>query len=173
MDAGNRPPGRTQEFVAALGFGEKWGREVLLDRDGRGRLFLELTTDADHPHSEPAAAYESLLSTLEPGAQVRFLQIFWPDDEPRAAFLRQAADQPDPGTAFTSGLLCDLTGYLSHAPLPYLRRTILEIVMVGEESAESVGGAVEILRSHGLISRLLRPAEVQDLARWVFHPVLE
>lgn len=173
MGVDPRPPGRTQDFVTARGFEDRAGRVVLLDGEGRGRVLLELTTDADHPHSEPAAAYESLLSTLEPGAQVRFLQILWPDGAPRADFIRQTASRAAPEQPFVRELSSDLTSHLSQAPLPYLRRTILEAVVLNDEMTEWVGGAVEILKSHGLNARQLEPAEVQDLARWVFNPVLD
>jgi hypothetical protein len=167
------PPGRTQDFVAARGFEDRAGRVLLLDSDGRGRVLLELTTDADHPHSEPPAAYESLLSTLEPGAQVRFLQILWPDGVPRAAFIRQAAGWPAPEQPFMRELSSDLTSHLSQAPLPYLRRTILEAVLLNDEMWEWVGGAIEILKSYGLNARLLEPADVLELAQWVFNPELD
>ena len=172
MDPVHRSPGRTQEFVAARGF-DPARHAVLLDREGRGRLFLEITTDADHPHSDPASAYESLLSTLEPGAQVRFLQIHWPDGEPRSQFLRQTASWPETDQDFVSNLRHDLADHLSTAPLPYLRRTILEVVLTNDEMSEWIGGAVEILRSGGLITQLLEAAEVQELARWMFDPILD
>jgi len=173
MDAGSKPPGRTQDFVVGRGFKSDGDRTVLVDGDGRGRLFLELTTDADHPHSEPSAAYESLLSTLEPGGQIRFLQVFWPDLGPRESFLRQTERWPEPEERFRDALRSDLAVYLATSPLPYLRRTIFEVVITGDEMWEWVEGAVEVLRMHGLAAVKLDPGEVQELARWVFNPVLE
>ncbi|HUF37836.1 MAG TPA: hypothetical protein VMN57_04885 [Anaerolineales bacterium] len=173
MDRITRPPGRAQDFVAARGFDRSGDHTVLLDRDGRGRLFLELATDADHPRSDPEAAYENLFSTLEPGASIRFLQLFWPDDEPRARFIRQTGGWPESESEFLATMKRDLTGDLSAAPLPYLRRTVLEIVLAGGEMTEWVAGAIEILRANGMKARLLEPAEVQELAGWVFNPVLD
>jgi hypothetical protein len=173
MDGASRPPGRTQDFVSARGFGRVGDLDVLFDRDSRGRFFLELMTDADHPRSDPVSAYENLLSTMEPGAQVRFLQIFWPDDRPRAEFSRQAEAWPPAPPGLLAELKTGLTGYLANAPLPFLRRTILEIVTSNAEMADWIGGAVELLKADGLNARPLPPAEVQELARWFFNPVLD
>lgn len=167
-----KPPGRTQDFVVGRGFASEGDRTVFLDGDNRPRVFLEMTTDPDHPHSDPEAAYKSLLSTLEPGAEVRFLQVFWPDEQPRDRFLRQCTGWPQPGKAYLAELLADLGRSLGRAPLPFLRRTILEVVIGGEGMWEWVEGAVEILRMHGLHARELNPEEVLELARWVFEPGL-
>jgi hypothetical protein len=96
MEDRTRPPGRTQIFVNAQGFKQIGNREVLVDAAGHGRVFLELSTDADLARSDPEAAYKHLLTTMEPGAQIRFLQIHWPDAGPREDFTTQTFAWPQP-----------------------------------------------------------------------------
>ncbi len=167
-------PGRTLDFVAAEGFGERHGRFVLIDPDGNGRAFMELSGDPDDPQVRPADAYAQILSAIEPGSRLRFLLIAWPGPEPRRAFLRAAQAWPKPAAG--SGLEALRRGLfemLQEAPPPFQRRTIFEFVLQTPEDVETCSAAASILEEHGITVRTLTAPEVQELCRWILNPSLD
>ena len=170
--------GSSQNFVLARGIqqvGEYW---VLIGEDGRQRLFAELTADPDRPDVRPIDAYRALLSSMQPGWTVRTLQIFWPDPLPRQAFYEQfeqwntgSADNEHEGTQL---LRQSLSLFLQESPLPFVRRTIMEFVLVsGAESLSWWEGISAAIRTYGVKVTLLSADEIQTLARWVFNPALD
>lgn len=166
-------PGMTQSLVSALGFTERHGRLLLLDEGRIGRAFLELESDPDHPGARPGEAYEQLLAGLQPGMSVRLLQRFWPDPEPRARFLDQLDRQPkSPPGSLADRLQAGLSEFLRSAPLPFRRRTLLELVIPGPDALEWLDAAEAILSSHGVQVRRLAPEDVQAWAAYIFHPEL-
>ena len=170
--------GSSQAFVLARGLqqvGEYW---VLIGEDGRQRLFAELTADPDRPDVHPIEAYRALLSSMQPGWTVRTLQIFWPDPLPRQAFYEQFegwnAGSDDSEHEGVHLLRQSLSLFLQESPLPFVRRTIMEFVLVG--GAESLSwweGISAAIQTYGVKVTPLTADEIQTLARWVFNPALD
>ena len=181
--------GSSQAFVLARGLqqvGEYW---VLVGEDGRQRLFAELTADPDRPDVRPIEAYRALLSSMQPGWTVRTLQIFWPDPLPRQAFYEQfeqwnaGSDDnehegrrpvPEGDAEGVQLLRQSLSLFLQESPLPFVRRTIMEFVLVG--GAESLSwweGISAAIQTYGVKVTPLTADEIQTLARWVFNPDLD
>ena len=167
--------GSSQSFVIAQGFrqvDEHWG---LIGHDGSLRLFAQLTADADRLAVRPVEAYRALLSSLQPGWTLRWLQIFWPDAIPRKAFFEYAQHWCEPGEEgegrelLRQGLLL----FVQEASLPFIRRTILEFVSPGQEGLAWWSGLPGLLEVYGVSVEPLSLDEIQDLARWIFDPELE
>ena len=185
--------GQSQAFVLAHGFKKVGAYWALVGADNSPQLFVEVTADADHPNVRPKDAYQMLLSSIVPGWSVRILQIFWPDPVPRDAFQKQAETWPVDGKepalpapvpqAQVSlpkkgeglKLLHDaLLLHIREAPLPFIRRTVIEFVYPGTEDAlawwEGIQGN---LLTFGLKTEPLPPEKIQELAQWIFNPKLE
>ena len=170
--------GSSQAFVLARGLqqvGEYW---VLIGEDGRQRLFAELTADPDRPDVRPIDAYRALLSSMQPGWTVRTLQIFWPDPLPRQAFYEQFeqwdAKDSDSESEGAQLLHQSLSLFLQEFPLPFVRRTIMEFVLVGgTESLSWWEGISATIRAYGVKVTPLTADEIQALAHWVFNPALD
>jgi hypothetical protein len=175
--------GSSQSFVIAQGFrqvGEHWG---LIGHDGSLRLFAQLTADPDRPAVRPVDAYRALLSSLQPGWTLRWLQIFWPDSIPRKKFFEYAqkwsehSEKREAHELLRQGLLL----FIQAAPLPFVRRTILEFVVPGQEGQalrHSSGqawwcGLPGLLGIYGVSVEPLSLDEIQELAHWIFEPELE
>ena len=175
--------GSSQSFVIAQGFRqveEHWG---LIGHDGSLRLFAQLTADADRLAVRPVEAYRALLSSLQPGWMLRWLQIFWPDAVPRKAFFEHAqhwgelGEKGEAHELLHQGLLL----FVQEAPLPFMRRTILEFVSPGQDgpalrysSGQAWwGGLPGLLAAYGVSVEPLSLDEIQELARWIFDPELE
>ncbi len=183
--------GSSQSFVIAQGFrqiGEHW---ALIGHDGSLRWFAQLTADPDSPSVRPDEAYRALLASMQPGWTLRWLQIFWPDSIPRKAFFEHVQDWCEPGgeregrELLRQGLLLFIQG----APLPFMRRTILEFVSPGDEGqalrlnshrpAVLSGGQAwwsglpGLLAAYGVRVEPLSVDEVQELAGWIFDPQIE
>ncbi len=179
MNPGNKTDeikiGSSQSFVLARGIqqvGEYW---VLIGEDGRQRLFAELTADPDRLDVRPMDAYRALLSSIQPGWTVRMLQIFWPDPLPRQVFFEQFQEwhENDDGDGLNL-LRQSLSLFLQESPLPFVRRTILEFVLIaGDESISWWEGISAAIRTYGVKVMPLSAEEIQTLARWVFNPALD
>lgn len=164
--------GQTQSFVLAQGFQPLGEGVALIGHDGRARLFAELTADPDRPEVRPQEAYQSLLSSLQPGWQLRMLQICWPDPQPRLTFYQLAekwSTKHEGLELLHQGLLL----FTQEAPLPFLRRTLLEFVFPGEEGQAWWEGIAGMMQNFGITLRPLLPEEVTELAQWGFHPELD
>jgi hypothetical protein len=165
--------GSSQSFVIAEGFRqveEHWG---LIGHDGSLRLFAQLTADADRLAVRPVEAYRALLSSLQPGWTLRWLQIFWPDAVPRKAFFEHAQQWCAPGEEGRELLRQGLLLFVQEASLPFIRRTILEFVSPGQAGLAWWSGLPGLLDGYGVSVEPLSLDEIQDLARWIFDPELE
>jgi hypothetical protein len=167
--------GSSQSFVIAQGFrqvGEHWG---LVGHDGSLRLFAQLTADPDRQEVRPVEAYQALLSSMQPGWTVRWLQIFWPDPIPRKKFFEHAQNWKTQGgegdgyELLRQGLLL----FVQETPLPFIRRTIVEFLLTGDEGLAWWHGLPGLLETYRLSLKPLSLDEVQELACWIFDPELE
>jgi hypothetical protein len=166
--------GSSQSFVIAQGFrqvGEHW---ALIGHDGSLRWFAQLTADPDSQIVRPVEAYRAILSSMQPEWTLRCLQIFWPDAIPRTEFFEHARGWSEPGgegegrELLRQGLLL----FLQEAPLPFMRRTILEFVLPGQENKAWWDGLPGLLAAYGVRVEPLSSDEIQELARWIFDPQL-
>lgn len=164
--------GQTQSFVLAQGFHPLWEGEALIGNDGRARLFAELTADPDRPEVRPQEAYQALLSSLQPGWRLRMLQICWPDPLPRQAFYAQA-EQWQPKHEGLELLHQGLLLFTQEAPLPFLRRTILEFVYPGAEGQAWWEGVAKMMENFGVTLHPLPNEEIITLAQRLFDPALD
>lgn len=183
-----REVGKTQDFVLAQGFQEIGGYIALVTRDGSRRLLAELFSDPDRPEARPQEAYQELLASLALGWTARLLQVTWPDPAPRQAFLTQMEGWEGSGSTelgegegletLRQGLRLFLDGF----PLPYRRRTLLELVMPAGDVApalsevEGLGwwrGLAGVLVRYGFILTPLGQEEILALARHLLNPELD
>ena len=116
-----------------------------------------------------------MLSALQPGWTVRLLQIFWPDARPRLVFQEQVAGW---GGAEARGegqelLNQGLRLHLQAAPLPFVRRTILEFALPGEAGLAWWAGLPGLLTAYGLQVHPLAQDEIEKLAHRLLNPDLE
>ena len=175
----NEKIGSSQTFVLAHGLQLLDGHWALIGNDGKNRYFAELTADSDRPDVFPADAYRTLLSSLQPGWTIRLIQIFWPDPLPRQAFNEQfvtwdAGKQFDLKSEGQKLLYQSMAVFLQETPLPFVRRTILEFVLVaGSEAASWWEGIATTMHSYGIQMTPLSADEIQALARWIFNPSLD
>ncbi len=165
-------PGKTQAFIQCLGFKEMHGQVLLVDQEGRARVFYELEADPDHSHFQPDAAYAHLLNGLQPGSTVRFLKFYWPNAAPRREFVRQMTAWQSNLQKRRPELQRGLEQFLASAPLPYFGRTLLECVVESVESQAWIDTVPALLLEFGIEARRLPPDEVQSLALTIFHPEL-
>ena len=164
--------GSTRPFVLAKGPTVVQGHAALIGEDDT-RLFAELYADPDRPDVRPQEAYQAILSSMQPGWTLRLLQLFWPDPEPRLAFQAQVqvwrSSETEGLDILRRGLLLAVQEY----PLPYVRRTVLEFVLPGDEGLAWWEGLTGLCAGFGLRLHYLDRAEVEELARWVLNPNLE
>ncbi len=164
--------GSTQNFVLAQGFRQAGEYQALTAGEGGARLLAEITADPDRPEVRVGEAYQALLASMQPGWSIRFLQIFWPDPLPRQEFQRQAASweraRSDGLELLRQGLLLGI----EQAPLPFIRRTILEYALPGDEGLSWWSGLGGLFQAYSLRFRPLNASEIRELAAWVFNPDL-
>ncbi len=165
--------GSTRTFVLAKGFTQAGAHAALIGEDDTRRLFAELYADPDRPDVRPQEAYQSILSSMQPGWTLRLLQLFWPDPEPRLEFQKQVQSWKVSNTEgldiLHQGLLLSIQEY----PLPFVRRTVLEFVMPGDEGVAWWDALTGLCAGFGLRVRYLDQAAVEGLTRWVLNPNLE
>ena len=165
--------GATRTFVLAKGFAQVGHHDALIGDDDTRRLFAELYADSDRPEVRPQEAYKAILSSMQPGWTLRLLQIFWPDPKPRLEFEKQAQKW---GTLKTEGLDILQQGLLlavQEYPLPFVRRTVLEFVLPGDEGIAWWEGLSGLCAGFGLKVRYLDQIDIEGLTRWVLNPSLE
>ena len=165
--------GTTRDFVLAKGFTQVGTHAALIGEDDTRRLFAELYADPDRPEVRPQEAYQAILSSMQPGWTLRFLQLFWPDPEPRLAFQKQVQGwkraEPEGLDILHQGLLLAV----QEVPLPFIRRTVLEFVLPGDEGIawwEGIGG---LCAGFGLKVQTLDQRAAESLFHWVMNPNLE
>jgi len=165
--------GSTRTFVLAKGFTQAGPHAALIGEDDTRRLFAELDADPDRPDVRPQEAYQSILSSMQPGWTLRLLQLFWPDPEPRLEFQKQVQSWKVSNTEgldiLHQGLLLSIQEY----PLPFVRRTVLEFVMPGDEGVAWWDALTGLCAGFGLRVRYLDQSAIEGLTRWVLNPNLE
>ena len=162
--------GSTLDFVIAQGFTQVGQFTALLGFDGSRRLLAELFADADRPEVRPTEAYHKLVLSLQPGWTVRTLQIFWPDVEPRAAFLKRLESWGNHANEGLDILYQGLSLSAQQLPLPFLRRTFIEFVLPGDEGLAWWEGLPGVCASYGVQVKYLKAQEIQELAHRILNP---
>lgn len=165
--------GATQLFVLSKGILQVGSHAVLIGEDDTRRLFAELYADPDRPEVRPQEGYQAVLSSMQPGWTLRFLQLFWPDPEPRVEFQKQVARWQTPSTEGLDILRQGLLLAVQEYPLPFVRRTVLEFVLPGDEGVAWWEGLAGLCAGFGLRVRYLDQSAVEGLTRWVLNPNLE
>lgn len=165
--------GTTHQFVLVKGFTKVGNQDALLGADGTKRLFAELFADPDRPDVHPQEAYHAILTSMQPGWTLRLLQTFWPDPEPRLAFLRQAQVWHKPASDGLDILHQGLLLATEQFPLPFARRTILEFVFPGEEGVAWWEGLGGLCQGFGVGISYQAVPEILVLLKWVFAPSVD
>jgi len=165
--------GSTRTFVLAKGFIQVGNHSALIGEDDTKRLFAEVYADTDRPDVRPQEAYKAILSSMQPGWTLRLLQLFWPDPEPRLEFQKQASQWKRPKVEGLDILHQGLTLAVQEYPLPFVRRTVLEFVLPGDEGNAWWEGLNGLCAGFGLRIRYLDQTAIESLTRWVLNPNLE
>lgn len=168
--------GFTQTFVIAQGIvALDEHHAAIIGHDGTRRVFAELLADPDRPDVRPQDAYASILGSMQPGWTLRVLQIFWPDPAPRQLFFDQVSAHQRPGSdnvglqILHDGLLLAI----QRAPLPFVRRTVLEFVAPSEEGLAWWDSLAGLCAGFGVMLFYLDEGGIRTLARWTLNPTLE
>ncbi|MBX3038588.1 MAG: hypothetical protein KF758_16880 [Anaerolineales bacterium] len=164
--------GSTRTFVLAKGFTEVGQHAALIGDDDTKRLFAEIYADPDRPEVRPQEAYQAILSSMQPGWTLRVMQLFWPDPHPRLEFQKQIQNWKAPTTEGLDILYQGLQLAVQEYPLPFVRRTVLEFVLPGEEGIAWWEGMSGLCAGFGLRVHYLDQAAVEGLTQWVFNPNL-
>ena len=165
--------GSTRTFVLTKGFTQVGGHAALLGEDGTSRLFIELYADPDRPEVRPQDAYQAILSSMQPGWSIRLLQLFWPDPEPRLEFQNQVQAWHAPSNEGSDILYQGLLLAVQQYPLPFVRRTVLEFVLPGDEGIAWWKGLSGLCGSFGIRIQYLNQTDIESLTRWILNPGLE
>ncbi|CAG0965905.1 hypothetical protein ANAEL_00903 [Anaerolineales bacterium] len=165
--------GTTRIFVLSQGVVQVGALTALVGEDDTKRLFAEVYADPDRPEVRPREAYQGILSSMRPGWTLRLLQLFWPDPEPRLEFQKQVQSWKSPDAdgldILHQGLLLAVQEY----SLPFVRRTVLEFVLPGDEGIAWWDGLGGLCAGFGLRIRYLDQVAIEGLTRWVLNPILE
>ena len=164
--------GTTHAFVLSKGFAQVGNHSALIGEDDTRRLFAEVYADPDRPDVRPQEAYKSILSSIQPGWTLRLLQLFWPDPEPRLEFQKQVSQWETPVSEGLDILHQGLSLAVQEYPLPFVRRTVLEFVLPGDEGIAWWEGLAGLCAGFGLRIRYLDQAAIEALTRWVLNPNL-
>jgi hypothetical protein len=164
--------GSTRTFVLAKGFTEVGNHSALIGEDDTKRLFAEVYADPDRPDVRPQEAYQAVLSSMQPGWTLRLLQLFWPDPQPRLEFQKQIQKWELPKTEGLDILRQGLLLAVQEYPLPFVRRTVFEFVLPGDEGIAWWEGLSGVCAGFGLKVRYLDQSAVEGLTRWVLNPDL-
>jgi len=167
--------GETRPYVMGKGFLRvSEGFDALLAHNDSKRLFAELEADPDRPEVRPQDAYASLLTSMQPGWTLRFLQIFWPDPLPRQAFQKQLQSWANPASEGLEILFEGLSLAIEEDGLPFIRRTIIEYVLPpNNEGLAWWSSLPQVCLGYGIQMHFLSKEEIQALAQWLLNPSLE
>ncbi|MBI5933811.1 MAG: hypothetical protein HY867_08895 [Chloroflexi bacterium] len=165
--------GLTRAFVLTKGFTQVGAHAALIGDDDSKRLFAEIFADPDRPEVRPQEAYQATLSSIQPGWTLRLVQVFWPDPAPRVAFREQVKSWKIPRVEGMDILHQGLTLATQEYPLPFVRRTILEFVLPGNEGLAWWEGLTGLCAGFGLRVSYLDQAGIEALTRWILNPSLE
>ena len=147
--------GTTLTFVLSKGFTQVGAHTGLIGEDDTRRLFAEIYADPDRPEVRPQEAYQAVLSSMQPGWTLRLMQLFWPDPKPRLEFQKQVQSWKPPDAEGLDILHQGLQLAIQEYPLPFVRRTVLEFVLPGDEGTawwEGTSGTVCRLWIAGSVS---------------------
>ena len=165
--------GTTHVFVLSKGMCQVGTHTALIGDDDTRRLFAELYADPDRPEVRPQEAYQAILSSMQPGWSLRILQLFWPDPDPRLEFQQQLQNWDSPTSEgldiLDQGLLLAVQQYA----LPFVRRTVLEFVLPGDQGLAWWEGLSGVCGSFGIRIRYLSQLDIESLTRWILNPNLE
>jgi hypothetical protein len=164
--------GSTRSFVLAKGFTNVGSHAALIGEDDTRRLFAELYADPDRPEVRPQETYQSILSSMQPGWTLRFLQLFWPDPEPRLEFQKLIQKWAPHDTEGLDILHQGLSLTAQEYPLPFMRRTVLEFILPGDEGVAWWEGLSGVCAGFGLRIHYLSHVDIEILARGIFSPHL-
>lgn len=114
-----------------------------------------------------------MLSSIQPGWTLRLMQVFWPDPEPRIAFQGKVKSWKIPNVEGLEILQQGLILATQEYPLPFVRRTILEFVLSGDEGLAWWEGLTGLCAGFGIRINYLEQAGIEELTRWVLNPNLE
>jgi hypothetical protein len=162
--------GSTRTFVLTKGFTTVSEHAALVGEDNTRRLFAELYADPDRPEVRPQEAFQAILSSMQPGWTIRLLQLFWPDPQPRLAFQGHAQGWTKAGSDGLDILYQGLLLAVQQYPLPFVRRTILEFVLPGDEGIAWWEGMSGVCSSFGIRIHYLDQDDIASLTRWVLNP---
>jgi len=165
--------GTTHEFVLSKGFGQAGNHWALIGEDDTKRLFAEVYADPDRPDVRPQEAYQALLSSMQPGWTLRLLQLFWPDPQPRLEFQNHIKKWTSHDTEGLDILHQGLLLAVQEYPLPFVRRTILEFVLPGDEGIAWWEALTGLCAGFGLKVQYLNQVAIKELTSWVLNPSLE
>ena len=165
--------GSTRTFVLAKGFTQVGNHAALIGEDDTKRLFAEVYADPDRPDVRPPEAYQAILSSIQPGWTLRLLQLFWPDPEPRLEFQKQVYQWQRPDTEGLDILHQGLSLAVQEYPLPFIRRTVLEFVLPGDEGIAWWEGLVGLCAGFGLRVNYLNEGDLFRLIQWILNPKLD
>lgn len=165
--------GSTRTFVLAKGFIQVGNHSALIGEDDTRRLFAEVYADPDRPDVRPQEAYKAILSSMQPGWTLRLLQLFWPDPEPRLEFQKQVQYWRKPETEGLDILYQGLLLAVQEYPLPFVRRTVIEFVLPGDEGIAWWEGLSGLSAGFGLKVHYLDQSAVEELTRWVLSNYLK
>lgn len=165
--------GSTRTFVLTKGFMQVGGHSALIGDDNTKRVFAELHADPDRPEVRPQEAYQAILSSIQPGWTLRVLQLFWPDPEPRILFQQHVQIWRRPASEGLDILYQGLLLAVQQYPLPFVRRTVLEFVLPGDEGIAWWEGLSGVCSSFGIQIHYLNQVDIESLTRWVLNPDLE
>lgn len=146
---------------------------ALIGEDDTRRLFAEVFADPDRPDVRPGEAYRAILSSMQPGWTLRLLQLFWPDPQPRVEFQKQVMQWKPPATEGLDILHQGLLLAVQEYSLPFVRRTVIEFVLPGDEGIAWWEGLNGLCAGFGLKVRYLDQDAIEGLTRWVLNPTLE
>jgi len=164
--------GSTRTFVLAKGFTQVGQHAALIGDDDTKRLFAEIYADPDRPEVRPQEAHQAILSSMQPGWTLRVMQLFWPDPQPRLAFQKQIQNWKSPNSEGLDIMYQGLQLAVQEYPLPFVRRTVLEFVLPGEEGIAWWEGLSGICAGFGLQINYLSMIEVRGLIQWILNPNL-
>ena len=161
----------SQQLVAARGFREDG---ALVARDGGTRYFVEVWANTDRPEVRPQDAFAAIIRALPIGWSIRFTQISWPDTTPRKVFSRRVREWKVGEVPLRETLRDAMLYHLETAPLPFYRRTILEISPVPSARPEQVEAFIQTVgracQQFHLEAALLTPEQVIEITRYILNP---
>lgn len=163
--------GKTQEFVIAKGFTQIGQYIALIGADNTKRVFIEIFADRDRNDVRPMEAYMMMLLTIHPGWSLRILQVYWPDEEPRKRFMENVVSWRASNEAM-SFLKDSLVFTVQSTPIPFGRRTFIEMVVSEDECLSFWDTLPTLLRQYGVEAAYSTQDEIENLSFWVFNATI-